>query len=300
MKASYANVGVGQLCRLFGKTRHAYYDKNWFLEKSEYEAIVALEMVAELRREIPKIGTHKLHFLLKKPLEAHGIKMGRDSLHKLLQDHAMIVKRKRRYAVTTDSTHWLKKYPNRIKDRIVTESEQVWVSDITYILLEDGFNFLSLITDAYSKQIMGHCLHPTLTAEGSLIALKAALSKRIKTTTLTHHSDRGVQYCCSDYVAILTNASIEISMTEKGDPYENAIAERVNGVLKQDFDFAREFKDRKEALKVIDNGIRSYNEIRPHMSCDYLTPVEAHLKTGVLNKRWKHKIYKKKINSDVA
>ena len=300
MRTSYANIGVGQLCRLFDKTRHAFYDKNWFMLKSEQDAIIVLEMVAEIRREIPKIGTRKLHFMLSQPLKTHRIKMGRDMLHELLQNHTMIIKRKRRYAVTTDSNHWLRKYPNLIKGLISTESEQIWVSDITYILLEDGFNFLSLITDVYSHQIMGHCLHPTLAAEGSLIALKMALAKRTKTTTLIHHSDRGVQYCCSDYVSTLEEYSIEISMTEKGDPYENALAERVNGILKQDFDLGREFKNRDEAITAIDNGIKAYNQLRPHMSCGNLTPVEAHLKTGQLTKLWKPKVYSKKLSSDVV
>jgi transposase InsO family protein len=141
---------------------------------------------------------------------------------------------------------------------------------------------------------MGYCLHPTLEAVGSLNALKMALMKRIKPKNiLIHHSDRGTQYCSADYVAMLRSASIEISMTDNGDPYENAVAERVNGILKQDFDLAREFRSREEALKVIDRSIKAYNEIRPHMSCNDLTPIEAHLQSGELPKKWKPKSYTK-------
>lgn len=285
-------MGVGRLCRLFGKTRHAYYDRNWFLDEREQATHFALEMVAEIRREIPRIGSRKLHFMLEKPLEDHKIKMGRDMLHPLLVDHGLTVKSKRRYIRTTDSNHWLKKYPNLIKNVVVKEPERVWVSDITYIIVEDGFNFLNLITDVYSKKIMGHCLHPTLEAEGAVTALKIALNNREKVNrNLIHHSDRGTQYCSMGYVSILQEAGIKISMTENGDPYENAIAERINGILKQDFDLGREFSSREKAIQAVNRSIRAYNEIRPHMSCDYLTPDAAHQVEGDLKRKWKPKVY---------
>lgn len=288
----YAKVSVNKLCRLFGKTRHAFYDKNWYLTEVSRAEYLVLEMVSEIRREIPQIGTRKLYFMLESAFHTHNIKMGRDTLHALLQENGLIVKNQRKYVKTTNSNHWMKKYPNLIKEFVPISPEQLWVADITYIIVADGFNFLNLITDAYSKRIMGYCLHPTLESRGSLNALEMALENRLnKEMKLIHHSDRGSQYCCSEYVLKLKELSVQISMTQKGDPYENAIAERVNGILKQDFMLKREFFDRETALAVVDRSIKSYNELRPHMSCNYLTPMQAHQENGVLKKKWKPKKY---------
>jgi len=300
MKSIYTKVSIGQLCMLFGKTRHAFYDKSWHEEERLEGACVVLEMVAEIRREIPGIGSAKLYHMINKPIKTQGIKLGRDALHHLLCDYGLTVKRKRRYAVTTDSRHWLKKYPNLIKELIVTESEHLWVSDITYIVIGDDFNYLSLITDAYSKQIMGYCLHPTLGAEGCLNALRMALANRTKVgAKLIHHSDRGIQYCCSDYVKLLKGANMEISMTENGDPYENAIAERVNGILKYEFELNQMFNLREDATNAVGRSIKAYNTLRPHMSCNNLTPVEAHGMSGLLERKWKPKTYQKRLQPTI-
>lgn len=294
MKASYTRIGIGRLCMLFGKTRHAFYDRSWHeTTRMEWQYVV-LEMVAQIRRELPRIGTPKLYHMIKPSLERQEIKMGRDALHHLLGEHNMIVKQKRRYVVTTNSNHWMKKYPNLIKELVVIQSEEIWVADITYIIVGDDFNFLSLITDAYSKQIMGHCLHPTLEAEGCLQALSMALKKLSRpVSTLVHHSDRGTQYCSGSYVGLLQSMGIAISMTEKGDPYENAIAERINGILKGEFNLNRSFSNRNEAIETIEKSIRAYNQLRPHMSCDYLTPTQAHEMKGILKKKWTPKTYKR-------
>lgn len=295
MKLNYTRVGIGRLCMLFGKTRHAFYDKAWHIQERVEVHYIVLEMVAQIRREIPRIGTPKLYHMIKKPLQSQGIKIGRDALHQLLFNEGMVIRSKKRYAKTTDSNHWMKKYPNLIKNLIIQEPEQVWVSDITYIIVDGDFNYLSLITDAYSKLILGFCLYHSLEAEGTLIALRMALEQRSKTKSLIHHSDRGVQYCCNDYVKLLHENEIQVSMTDKGDPYENAIAERMNGILKTDFNLCREFKSQEEALAAVSKSIHAYNHIRPHMSCNYLTPVEAHQMTGVLEKKWKPKKYLKQI-----
>ena len=295
MKNRNIKAGIGRLCRLFGKTRHAYYDMNWHKDKQKAEAFLVLEMVALIRREMHNIGSIKLHKMLTEPMKSQGIKMGRDALHHLLHGNDLTVKPKKRYIKTTNSNHWMKKYPNLIKGMFVTESEQVWVSDITYIVVLNNFNFLSLITDLYSKQIMGYCLYPTLEGEGCLIALKMALSKRTKNNILIHHSDRGSQYCSYEYVNLLNSNSIRISMTEKGSPYENAIAERVNGILKKEFSLNQEFRSREEALRVVERSIITYNQMRPHLSCDFLTPVEAHQMSGVLKKHWQ----KRKFNAEL-
>jgi len=289
MKSRYIKVGIGRLCRLFGKTRQSFYEKSFHYEEQLEDEFIVVEMVSEIRREMPKIGTHKLYQMLKGVFQNQGIKVGRDSLYRILQENKMIVKPKKRYVKTTDSKHWMKKYPNLIRGFIPTESEQLWVADITYIQVGDDFNFLSLITDAYSKQIMGYCLHPTLESKGCLNALEMALSNRTKSFLLVHHSDRGTQYCCNEYVEMLQSSEIKISMTENGDPYENAIAERVNGILKTEFELHQRFNNRKQAIETVKNSIATYNEKRPHMSCDYLTPAQAHTKSGTLEKRWKNK-----------
>ena len=294
MKANNTKLGIGRLCVLFGKTRHAFYDKNWYLEEKYEAEYIVLELVAQIRRELPKIGTPKLYHMIKQPLLDHNIKMGRDALHTLLQSQGLTVKMKKRYVKTTNSNHWMKKYPNIIKELVLTESEQVWVSDITYILVSGDFNYLSLITDAYSKLIVGYCLRPTLEATGSLNALEMAILTRKKSTILIHHSDRGVQYCCNNYVEMLKINNIEISMTENGDPYENAIAERVNGILKNEFNLNKSLENREIALEQIKKSIELYNEKRPHLSNNFLTPFEAHKQTGILEKKWKPKIYNKR------
>jgi putative transposase len=300
MKTSHAKIGMGRLCMLFGKTRHAFYDKSWYKETRSNGEHIALEMVAEIRREIPGIGTPKLYRMIKKPLITHGVKMGRDTFHQLLLEHGLTIKRKRKYAITTDSRHWMKKYPNLIKELEPLQSEEIWVADITYIVVGDDFNYLSLITDVYSKKIMGYCLHPTLEADGTLTALRMALGKRTKQSMrLIHHSDRGTQYCCYDYVDLLQLSGIEISMTENGDPYENPVAERANGILKQDFNMGRTFRDKEDALQVVERGIKAYNQLRPHMSCDFLTPDEAHNMTGTLKKRWQPKKYSRPLQPEL-
>ncbi len=295
LKETCANAGVGRLCMLFGRTRHAFYDRMWYFRKQDQSNILVLEMVAEIRREIPRIGTGKLYQMLKIPMHSNGIKMGRDKLHKLLKEAGLTVRSKKRYVRTTNSNHWMKKYPNLIKEIAMTEAEQIWVADITYIVVNGDFNFLNLITDNYSKRIMGYCLHPTLEAQGTIAALKMALENRQKPKNkLIHHSDRGTQYCCSDYVTLLQKSGIDISMTENGDPYENPVAERVNGILKGDFELDKRFSSRMEAIIAIDRAIRAYNELRPHMSCNMLTPNQAHEMVGPLQKKWKPKTYPKK------
>jgi transposase InsO family protein len=183
----------------------------------------------------------------------------------------------------------MKKYPNLIRELEITTIEQVWVCDMTYICVGYGFNYLSLITDAYSKKIVGFHLHPYLTTEGCLQALNMALYSWSASRRLIHHSDRGSQYCSLDYVLTLREAGISISMTDNGDPYENAIAERVNGILKADFELNRIFKSHMEAKLAVHNSIHNYNTLRPHMSCNYLTPNQAHYSQEPLISKWKTK-----------
>ena len=289
MRQSHPKEGLERLCTLFGVTRQAFYEAQLHENKTSIAHMIVLTLVREQRDDIPMLGTRKLIFMLTPELEKHGIKMGRDQLFDLLRFHGLLMRRRKRIAKTTDSHHWLKKYPNLIKDIVLSAANQLWVSDITYIRTLQGFNYLSLITDAYSRKIMGYALYETLEAMGPTEALKMAIKElnEIAVFILIHHSDRGVQYCSTEYVDILIKANIAISMTQSSSPYENALAERVNGTIKNDFFPKKVYQNHKEAKKSISKIIQVYNQKRPHASVDYLTPDEAHLKEGNLKKRWK-------------
>ncbi|WP_316794280.1 IS3 family transposase [Pedobacter frigoris] len=287
-----ANVGVGPLCKLFGKSRQAYYQKYYHTEEVNTQNMLVLDLVAAFRREIPGLGTNKLYRLIRPSLHLSEIKMGRDKLHSLLQAHNLIIRASRRAPKTTNSNHWMKKYPNLIKDLQIVTTEQVWVCDLTYICVGNDFNYLSLITDAHSRMIVGYCLHPFLNTEGCITALEMAIASRTKegaANSLIHHSDRGSQYCSFQYVSKLRESGVNISMTDNGDPYENAMAERINGILKVDFKLNRLFKSHAEALLATKSAIANYNLLRPHMSCDYLTPQAAHLLDQPMRMHWKKK-----------
>jgi len=251
---------------------------------------IVLKLVHEIRKDLPRAGVPKLHFMLHEKLTEHRIKMGRDALYQLLGEHGYLLRYRRRKPYTTDSNHPYKKYPNLIGEiKYLTQPGQLWVSDITYIRLKEGFAYLSIVTDAYSHKIIGHRLHPSLHSDGPIRALLQA-TKSKRGTTLIHHSDRGSQYCCSEYVKVLEHYGIKISMTEKGDPYENAIAERINGILKGDFLLEKTFASFTEASQAVSDAVEKYNHIRPHDSCDRLTPVQAHNQSGFLRKRWKSQL----------
>jgi putative transposase len=275
---------------LFGVTRQAFYDSQIQERKTTIAHMIILSLVRDFRDEIPLIGTRKLLVMLVPALEEHHIKLGRDQLFELLRFHGLLIRRRVRMVKTTNSHHWLKKYPNLTKELVLNASEELWVSDITYIRTLTGFSYLSLITDAYSRKIVGHCLYPTLEAHGCIEALEIALSERKRESefTLIHHSDRGIQYCCSDYVKILDRENIAISMTQNGSPYENALAERVNGIIKNEFFPKRVYQNHKDGKKAVASIVRRYNSKRPHSSIDFLTPDEAHSRTGELKKRWKN------------
>jgi len=289
MRQLYPKHRLGSLCACFGKSRQGYYEAHLKASQTSIAHQIILTLVKEFRSQIPFLGTRKLMFLLTPKLEEHGIKMGRDLLFDLLRFHGILIRRRRRMVKTTDSHHWLKKYPNLIKFLLLSAPNQLWVSDITYIRTLEGFSYLSLITDAYSRKIVGYALHPTLEAIGCIEALKMAVADRNKEVgfILIHHSDRGIQYCSQNYVSILDGEDIAISMTQSGSPYENALAERVNGILKNEFYPKKIYQNHKEAKKAISQIIKTYNENRPHASLDYLTPNQAHKKKGELKKRWK-------------
>jgi len=250
---------------------------------------VIIEEVLRYRKHQKHIGTRKLLEEMQPFLAAHHFHIGRDAMFELLREHGLLVtKRKRKSCITTLSKHRFKKYPNIVRDFIPIAPNQLWVSDITYIHLNEGFAYLSLITDAYSRKIVGFYLSRDLSAKGPLKALKMALQGNAnRKSELIHHSDRGVQYCCDEYVKLLQDKEVKISMTENGDPLENALAERVNGILKTEL-LEEIFKDYSLAQKEVAVAISTYNYLRPHGSIDNLKPAAVHSGSGKLEKRWKN------------
>lgn len=287
---------MSSLCALLGYSRQAIhkYRKKGLVEANETELII--QEVVKHRRLQPRLGTRKLMVLLQDFVRVHSIKIGRDMLFNILRENGLLIRKRRTRVQTTWSKHWLKKYPTLIKEMSPDKPNELWVSDITYIETANGYSYLSLVTDAYSRKIMGFFLSPTLEAIGSIKALQMALHNCENTGELTHHSDRGVQYCSAEYVDTLMTNNIKISMTVNGDPLENAIAERINGVLKDELLKTR-YESHKEAQSGIAIAITIYNSLRPHSSCNMLTPDKAHQQKGYLRKHWKN--YYRKRQEDI-
>lgn len=274
------------LCSLLGRNRQAYY---WRLATGEREVFGAELLVKEvlgIRSGQKRIGGRKLYLMTREFRGEHGIRMGRDAFFELLREEALLVRKRRSGKPrTTFSCWWKKKYPNLIKDFLTDRPNQVWVSDITYIRLRDGFCYLSLITDAYSRKIVGYCLYRDLSSKGCLKALKMALAGNPQREGLIHHSDRGLQYYSGSYRKLLGPA--RISMSENSDPLENAIAERVNGILKDEL-LEKGYGSYQEASRAVDGAVSTYNHLRPHSSVEMLTPAEAHTRKGRLQRHWKN------------
>jgi transposase InsO family protein len=238
---------------------------------------MVVELVHAIRRHQPRIGGKKLYKLLKEDLVMMEGSIGRDKFFDILRKRQLLVKRQKKHVKTTNSWHHYHKYKNKLKDKMLTAPHQAYVCDITYLKTRKGFVYLFLLTDAYSRAIVGWSLSDNLTIEGALTALKMALAQCPDPGRLIHHSDRGVQYCCKDYVAVLNTNKITISMTEENHCYENAMAERVNGILKQDFLLDSEFADKTAASKAVAQAIATYNTLRPHWSLGLSTPMQIHL-----------------------
>ncbi len=224
---------------------------------------------------MPRLGTRKLYFLLKQELDRQGIKIGRDALFDYLRSESMLIKPKKNYTKTTDSKHWLRKYPNLMKDTSPSRPEEFFVSDITYIKSRERTHYLSLVTDAYSRRIMGYHLSDDMSAENVVQAIKMAAHNRKTTNGLIHHSDRGLQYCSAIYQSELKKHQIIPSMTDGYDCYQNALAERINGILKGEF-LVNTCNTGKELKTLIEQSIETYNNKRPHWSLNLKTPNFIH------------------------
>jgi transposase InsO family protein len=273
-------------CAYYEKSRQGYYDRLRFdSQQTAFKARV-LKKVYEIRKELPKCGTRKLHYMLNQ----REIKIGRDALFTLLRERNLLIKRKRKYIRTTDSTHLLTSYENLLKEYEITRAEEVFVSDITYIRTEEGFCYLALVADAYTKKIMGKYISKDMQTTLVLKALVEALRNKHYEGSLIHHSDHGIQYSSRTYTNALKLSDILISMAGKGKAWENPVAERIMGILKQEFGLNQRFKSFKQAYRQTELAIRKYNTIRPHLSCGYLTPDEAHAKEKNLVNVWQRKL----------
>ena len=291
MKRAYPNLGLARICSWFGVTRQAYYQDTWRQIDKSVETQLVLGRIRAIRLDHPRMGGRKLYELLQPFLKIHSIKMGRDALFDLLSTYNLLVKRKKRKTRTTYSHHWLRKYPNRIKDFIPSRSNQLWVSDLTYWNVSSGVLYLSFITDAYSHKIVGYQVALSLHTIGCLKALQMALEQLKddpQQVQLIHHSDRGVQYCSGEYVKLLQENHIIISMTENGDPLENPIAERINGIIKGEYLETYTVKTIQQAQQLLDQVVTLYNEQRPHLSLGNLTPDWVHRTNQKGDRKWKN------------
>jgi putative transposase len=243
----------------------------------ELKEEMVVKLVQEIRRQQPNIGGKKLYKLLKPELERLGGGIGRDRFFDILRKHGYLVKRRRKYVSTTDSYHRFHKYKNKLKEKHLTGPNQAYVSDITYLRTRQGFVYLFLQTDAYSRMITGWDVSDSLSIEGAIRALQMSVKQCPDPHGVIHHSDRGIQYCCNDYVELLTSNKMVISMTEENHCYENAIAERVNGILKQEFLLDTTFADKSAAVKAVKEAIMTYNTRRPHWSLNLCTPMQMHV-----------------------
>jgi transposase InsO family protein len=249
-------------------SRQAFYKKNKSTGHGWLKEWVLLQAVRQIRKRQPRVGARKLH----KMLPIHSISVGRDKLFETLRRHDLLVKPTKNYRKTTYSYHRFRTYSNLIKRKEVTAPNQVFVADMTYLRTVDGFCYLSLVTDLYSRKIVGWNLSKSLSIEGCQKALRAALRGVRNAERLIHHSDRGVQYCSYLYVDILKNKNVQISMTEENHCYENAVAERINGILKSEFLLGEKLRSFDDALALTAQSIKTYNEQRLHTSLQYRTP----------------------------
>jgi putative transposase len=271
---------------LFGYSRQVYYRAIKAEKAKQQRAQKVVELVIEKRIAMPRIGTRKLYHLLQPELQALGV--GRDKMFHILKANHMLIQPKKSYHITTNSHHRFRKHKNLISYLSIIRPEQLWVADITYVGTRENPMYLALVTDAYSKKIMGYNVSNSLSTDGALSALKQAIKNRkYPDKPLIHHSDRGFQYCSSLYQNQLEKAGITCSMTESYDPYANAIAERINGILKQEFIEVVK-ADKLEIMKLlVQDSVSIYNQQRPHLSCLMHTPEQMHQQSSIKIKTYK-------------
>ena len=264
------------MCAWFGFSCSGYYKALASTAEKMLDEDLVIKLVNEVRRYQPRIGGKKLYKLLSDDLRQLQRSIGRDKFFDILRNNGLLVKRKKKYVTTTHSWHRFHKYNNKMKGKLLTGPNQAYVSDITYLRTSEGFVYLFLQCDAWSRKITGWDLSSSLSIDGAVRALKMTIAQCPDCSGVIHHSDRGIQYCCNEYVDILIRNEMEISMTEENHCYENAMAERLNGILKQDFLLDEEFPDKATALKAVRQAIKTYNQLRPHWSLGLCTPDQIH------------------------
>jgi putative transposase len=278
MKDNYRQVSLTRLCRLLGMSRQAYYQHFKIEECDAIKEHLVLQEVIRIRERHQRMGCRKVYSLMKPFFVENEIKMGRDSLFDLLQANGLLIRRRKRRIITTQSLHRFRKYPDKVRGIVPSKPNQIWVSDITYWKMGDMCLYISLVTDAFSRKIVGYHVTDHLESSGPILALKMALQNlKENPEGLIHHSDRGVQYCSLEYIKLLHHNNITISMTENGSPYENALAERVNGILKEEYlnDYSLEtLQEARSILAFVVDEL--YNQERPHMSWGLKTPNQVH------------------------
>jgi transposase InsO family protein len=302
MKDGHKYLNIETLCKWFGISRQAYYKHEWNLAEDVFHHDLVLEEVKKIRQRHSRMGARKLQEMLRPFMLEHGIKMGRDAFFELLATYGMLIRIRRRNIRTTFSNHWLRKYPNLIIDFVPSKPNELWVSDISHWKTSDNLFYLHLITDAYSRKIVGFQVSVTLMGSETIKALKMAL-RELKNSykggfQLIHHSDRGTQYCANSYVNLLKKKQIRISMTQNGDPLENAIAERVNGIIKEEYLLNYQCDNINDAKKLLAKAVSLYNEERPHSSIGNHTPQFVHtqyhqIENDQIKKLWKNYYTKK-------
>ena len=281
-------MSISFACKLFGYDRQVYYRSKKRLVKCQERAKLVVELVRVKRNRMPRLGGRKLYHLLKE--ELNKLRVGRDKFFDILRANHLLIKPKRQYQITTNSHHRFRKHKNLKEELEVKRPEQLWVSDITYIGDRDSPKYLALVTDSYSKKIVGFDVSDSLSVAGSVRAIEMAISNsRYRKKQLIHHSDRGLQYCSDKYQEVLTKNNIRCSMTEKYDPYQNAVAERINGILKQEFILGIKVKDLELMKILIAESIMIYNNERPHLSCEMNTPQYMHRQSEVRIRTYKRK-----------
>jgi putative transposase len=260
-----------------GYSRQYVYKQTKDAVKKLLQQQAVKQLVDRERKLLPRLGTRKIHYLIKEDLHLQGISFGRDKLFALMRYYDLQIKPRRRYTQTTMSKHWLRKWPNIIKEKIVTNPDEVWVSDITYLKTQQGNCYLNMVTDMFSRKIVGYAVADNMETESMIAALQMATTNRKYQMVKTiHHSDRGLQYCSKEYESFTHKNNIKLSMTENGDPYENALAERMNRTIKEEFGMDRTLKDIEQVKKLIAESILLYNKKRPHLALKMKTPEQVY------------------------
>ena len=277
---------------MFGLTKQGYYQRIKRDNKQEVRIQTIMSMVQEVRKRHPRAGTRKLMVYLREELAKANIKLGRNALNSILREHHLLVPRTKRFHITTDSNHYFYKSPNLLKETEITHSEQAVVCDITYLKVDQIHAYLALVTDPYSKKIMGYSVDDNMRVDLVKKALKMAYRNMIfKHDEVIHHSDRGIQYCCPDYSQFAEKMNFKLSTTQQYDPYENAVAERINETLKYEYGLNKQATDLQTLKNMVKQAVDIYNNERVHWSLDLKTPEEVHRSYNSL----KYKSYSKKI-----